>query len=79
MHEAGLRLFPAHWASIRDVFVAGLADDHRFALAGCHQHHPSGLWLSAFWMEVFQCSDMMHLTSLMSTTVLTSICQEPFL
>ena len=49
---------------MRDIFMAGLADDHRFALAGCHQLHPSGLRLSAFYVEIFQGSDMMHLTSL---------------
>jgi len=64
MHEAGLRLFLAHWTPCMDVFMASFADDDRFALAGGHQHHPSGPWLSAFWMEVFQCSDVMHLTSL---------------
>ena len=79
MHKAGLRLFSTHWASVRDVLMAGLAYDYRFALAGCHQHHPSGSWLSAFYVEVFQRSDMMHLTFLMSITVLTSIRQEPFL
>ena len=77
MHEAGLRLESAHWASMRDVFMADLTDDHRFALAGCHQHHPLGPWLSAFYVEVFQCSDVMYLTSLMSTAVLTGVCQEP--
>ena len=61
MHEARVRFFSTHWASIRDVLVAGLTDDHRFALAGCHQFHPSGPWLPAFIMEVFQRSDMMHL------------------
>jgi hypothetical protein len=79
MHEAGCRFFSTHWASMRDVYMAGRTDNHRFALAGCHQHHPSGPWLSAFWMEVFQCSDMVYLTSFVSTAVLTITCQKPFL
>jgi hypothetical protein len=65
MHEAALRLFLAHWSSIRNVLVASLANDHRFTLVGCHQYHPLGLWLSALYVEVFQRSDVMHLTSFM--------------
>src|SRR5579875_525926 len=77
MHEAGLRLFAAHGASGMDVSVTSSADDHRFALSGGHQHHPLGLWLPSFYLEVFQGADVMHLTLLMSTTVLTRIRQEP--
>jgi len=77
MHETRACLLTTHGASIRDVFVAGFTDDHRFALAGGHQHHPSGLRSPVFHLEVFQSANMMHLTLLMGTTVLTGVRQEP--
>jgi hypothetical protein len=74
MHEARTCLSTLHWASIRDVFVTHLADDHRFALAGSHKHHPSGLGLPSFHLEVFQSANMMHLTFSHETAVFTGIC-----
>ena len=56
MHEAGCRLFSTHWASVRDVYMAGRTRQltvlrcWRAAISTIH----TGPWLSAFWMEVFQ-------------------------
>ncbi len=77
MHETRACLTTTHWVSIRDVFVARLAYDHRFALAGGHEHHPTWLWPPSFYLEVFQGANVMHLAFLMGTAVLTGIRQEP--
>jgi hypothetical protein len=79
MHEPRACLLTTHWASMRDVFMACLTHDHRFALVGCHEHHPPGFLPPPFHMEVFQGVDMMHLAFLYGTTVLTGIRQESLL
>jgi hypothetical protein len=61
-----------------NVVVTCAAGDQGLAMACCRDCDPLGLWYSSPRLEVFQCSDMVHLDLFVRTAQFARLSQEPF-